>query len=72
MGRGTGHGTWGYRLELPKTGDGRRRQLRRAPAGPVNSREAALAEHAQVVGLLDLAGSALRISRPQGRGRRWP
>ncbi|RLK23799.1 site-specific recombinase XerD [Micromonospora sp. M71_S20] len=47
------HGHWAYQLELPATGDGRRRQLRRAG---LDSRREAAAELDHARALLALAG----------------
>ncbi|GHJ50615.1 site-specific integrase [Catellatospora sp. TT07R-123] len=51
----TTHGTWIYQLELPRTRDNKRRQLRRSPAAS-NSRDAAVAERDHAKNLLMLAG----------------
>jgi hypothetical protein len=47
------HGQWTYQLELPATGDGRRRQLRRAGLG---SHSEATTELDHACELLALAG----------------
>lgn len=51
----TTHGTWIYQLELPRTRDGGRRQLRRTPPAG-NNRDAAVAERDHAKTLLALAG----------------
>jgi integrase len=48
------HGSWGYQLELPPAGGGRRRQLRRTG---FDTRDAAVAERDHARSLLDLAGT---------------
>ncbi|MGH8881944.1 MAG: tyrosine-type recombinase/integrase, partial [Stackebrandtia sp.] len=51
------HGVWAYQIELPRSPDGQRRQLRRTPAAVPNTREAAKDERDHARGLLDLAGN---------------
>jgi hypothetical protein len=49
------HGVWTYQLELPRTGDGKRRTLRRVPPDDATSHDAVIAELNHARELMKLA-----------------
>lgn len=58
------HGTWAYRIELPKQPDGKRWQLRRFGFA---TREAALVDRGRAQSLLELAGDDATVGIDIGR-----